>query len=356
MNHLDITERKAVELNLQQSESRFKMIFENAPISIWEEDFSLIKERFDSLKRSGVHDFEDYFEHQPDEIKNFASLVRIIDINNNSVKFFEIDHNKDIPLNLNTYFTDALLRIFKEELIALANGQTYFKSEIPIQTSKGEYMQLLMHLGVVPGYEKTLGKVLVFFIDISQLARSQKALAESESRFRIIFEQIGVGVASLDIHGRFSKVNHRFCDMLGYTQNEMQALTFLDITHPEDLNESNKQVRQLLENTIQMIEIEKRYISKDGSFVWGKANVSLLRSESGDPIQFIAVIEDISKGKEAEKSLQTSMLVMDDLNKIVLEQNENIVTTNRFLANIAKTDSIMEALEIISQTLENDFD
>ncbi len=129
-------------------------------------------------------------------------------------------------------------------------------------------------------------------------------LSENEERFRNTFEQAAVGITHTAPDGRFLMLNQRFCDIVGYTRNEMLTRTFQDITHPDDLEADLAQFQQVLENTLQTYSMEKRYVRKDGSFVWVDLTVSLVREATGDPKYFIGVIADITDRKRAEEKIQ----------------------------------------------------
>ena len=136
--------------------------------------------------------------------------------------------------------------------------------------------------------------------DFKELIR----LKESEERFRKTFEKAAVGIAHVGVEGNFIQINQIFCDIVGYSQQEMLRLTFQELTHPDDLEPDLKNVQRLLDQDIETYSIEKRYIRKDKSTVWINLSVSLVRKESGKPLYFIAVVEDISKRKQAEDRFQ----------------------------------------------------
>ena len=147
-----------------------------------------------------------------------------------------------------------------------------------------------------------LGAVL-FFRLTNPLLRS---LAESEEQFRSTFEQAAVGIAHATPEGRFIKINQRFCDIVGYSRDEMLALTFQEITHPDDLDTDLGYVQQVLAGEFQNYALEKRYIRQDGSRVWVNLTVSLVRKASGEPRYLLSIIEDISQRKQAQETLQES--------------------------------------------------
>jgi two-component system sensor histidine kinase UhpB len=137
----------------------------------------------------------------------------------------------------------------------------------------------------------------------AELAQANEALRKSEQRFRATFEQAAVGIAHLTREGQFLRLNQKFCDIVGYTHQEMQNLSFQDITHPDDLKSDLANVKQLLEGQVESYSMEKRYFHKNGKTVWVNLTVSLLREDTGEPRYFISVVEDITDRKLAEQQI-----------------------------------------------------
>jgi len=136
--------------------------------------------------------------------------------------------------------------------------------------------------------------------------RNIEALRDREARFRAIFENAAVGIARVDLDGRWLEVNQRLCDILGYSREELMTKTFADITYPDDLEQDVKATRRMLEGEIDTHLIEKRYYRKDGSVVWTNLTVSMRRKADGSPDYFISIVEDISARKWAEEKLRDS--------------------------------------------------
>jgi len=171
------------------------------------------------------------------------------------------------------------------------------------------------------------GAVMVFH-DVTERRRAEEALQESEQKLRAIFEQAAVGIVTTDLNGKFEEVNQRFSDILGYTQEELLKLTFQALTFPEDLPGTEENVKRLLAGQIADYAIEKRYIRKDGTLVWGLATVTLLKDASGQPRQLVGVIEDITSRKKAEEaSLWLSAVVESSDDAIVSKTLDGIVTS-----------------------------
>ena len=147
--------------------------------------------------------------------------------------------------------------------------------------------------------------------DITGRKRAEEALRESEERFRGTFENAAVGIAHTDGEGRFLRVNEKLCDIVGYTRAELLARTFRDITYPEDLAASLEQFIPLMRGESPSFSLEKRYLRKDGSLVWGHVSVSLQRDAAGKPAYAIAILQDISERKRAEEALRLANARLD---------------------------------------------
>jgi len=131
-------------------------------------------------------------------------------------------------------------------------------------------------------------------------------LSESEERFRLTIDEAPIGMALVQLDGRWMRVNRMFCEITGYTADELARLTFQDITHPDDLDTDLELAEQLVRGTIPRYQLAKRYIRKDGSFVHVMLSVSMLRGPDGEPRCYISQVEDVTERIEAEEALRLS--------------------------------------------------
>lgn len=139
--------------------------------------------------------------------------------------------------------------------------------------------------------------------DITKLKESELALAASERRFLVTFEQAPVGVGHIGPDGQFVRVNQKYCEILGYTHEELLGLTFQDITYPEDLPADLELYTRLNAKEIPSYTREKRSIRKDGSLVWVNRSVSIVWDETGQFDYAIVIAEDITQKKQVEEAL-----------------------------------------------------
>lgn len=166
---------------------------------------------------------------------------------------------------------------------------TVFDSEhsvTPVRDSSGE---VVSHVCVVR--------------DITERKQMELHQAKSEQEFRWICEQALVGVAVAAPDSRIIKANRKLCEMLGYSEEELLSKTISDITHPDDRELSKRYAVAALSLQTTGFDFEKRYISKKGTAVWVNVHVTLIRDESGAPINFMGIVLDISARKHAETSM-----------------------------------------------------
>ncbi|MBD9357210.1 ATP-binding protein [Methylomonas albis] len=136
--------------------------------------------------------------------------------------------------------------------------------------------------------------------------RNAAKLSASERRFEATFEQAAVGIALVAPDGRWLRVNRKLCEIVAYSHDELLALSFQDITHPDDLETDMTYLQQLLAGEIPNYSMEKRYIRKGGELIWINLTVALVRSADASSNYFISVIEDITERKLFEESLNKS--------------------------------------------------
>ena len=133
-----------------------------------------------------------------------------------------------------------------------------------------------------------------------------KDLQQSEIRFRIVFENAPLGIAIADLEGKFIEVNHAFYNLLGYSKDEVEHLSFFDITHPEDRNRTRQLSQEVRSGKRDSYLQEKRYLSKDGRVVWAVVRATGVRDRAGNIAYWIGIMEDITERRKAEIAVQES--------------------------------------------------
>ena len=263
----DVTTRKRAEEILRESQEVAGLGHYNLNLVSWTWDSSTV--------------LDDIFGLANDDTKN-ADL------------WLELLHPDD-RARMWSYFNDEVLK-----------GHKPFDAKYRIRRLKDGQVRWVHGLGRVK-YD-TAGQPLEMLgtiQDITSIREAENALRESEERFRAIFEQAAVGVAMIDsMTGRFLSVNQRTCDIARLTREQMLSATFMDITHPDDLQADLDYMEQLKAGVIRTFTMEKRYLHPDSSITWVNLTVSPMWAPGEAPTRHIAVVEDITARKRAEDALR----------------------------------------------------
>jgi PAS domain S-box-containing protein len=230
---------------------------------------------------------------------------RCVEVNEACLQLFgfcreEVIGNTTLMLGIWPNHEDRARRIER-----LKAGEPVRNLERSFKTKSGEVRHILVSSDLAE-----LGGTLCLITvgnDITERKQAEEALRRTESYYRTIFQEAGVGVAQVDSRtGQFLKVNRKYCELVGLTEDEMLATTFMRLTHPDDLAEDLGYVERLRSGELSSFTMEKRYMKKDGSIVWVILNVASLWQAGEMPSQHIAVIYDITARKQMETALRES--------------------------------------------------
>jgi PAS domain S-box-containing protein len=161
-----------------------------------------------------------------------------------------------------------------------------------------------------------VGGAVVMHMDITVRRLAQDAVQESESRFRGIFSAAATGIAISTLDGHYLQANAAYCQMLGYSEEELRTRDFASLTHPSDLDRNLKVRDELLAGKREDFTMEKRYIRKDGSILWTRISVSAARAPGGEPVNLIVVAEDITAQKIAVEEVRRSASLLSMASRV----------------------------------------
>jgi PAS domain S-box-containing protein len=174
---------------------------------------------------------------------------------------------------------------------------------LPLQNQAGQRREVEFVSNL---YDEDGHKVIQCNIrDITERKRAEKLLRESEERFHAIFTQATTGIAEIDLNGRFLLVNKCYCDITGRKEKELLGLKIQDITHPDDLAAKVALLKKLKKQGGAFV-MEKRYLRPNGEIVWARNSVSRVNHTPADRQYLIAVTQDITEARKAEKALLTA--------------------------------------------------
>ncbi len=212
--------------------------------------------------------------------------------------------------------SDHLLTFDEWPMRRIKRGESVRNLELRLRRPDQGWEKYVSYSGAM--VQTAEGEKLIFLSvhDLTEQYKSQKALRYSETKFRAIFEQAAVGIGRVSFAStRWIDVNAAFCDMLGYSAEEFKATPWPQITHPEDIDLDLIPFTQMSAGELDSYSVEKRFIHKDGHYVWARLTLSLVRDEQGNPDYEIAIIEDISDRKSAEEKLRRYAKELESANK-----------------------------------------
>lgn len=217
---------------------------------------------------------------------------------------------------------------------ALAFGRPY-SAEFNIVLHGGQLRKIKANGIVLRDETGEPRRMIGINVDITDLRHAEESLRASEERFRGVFEHSPIGMAIVSLDGRWLDVNGAICEILGYGEEELERLTFQDITHPDDLQQDLAYVEELIAGKIRSYQMEKRYFRKDGQIVWVLLTVALMRDEFNEPLHFLSQIMNITDRVHAAAKLQSTLalqsaiLSSSNLSMIATDTDGLIVSFNR---------------------------
>ncbi|MFP4121679.1 PAS domain S-box protein [Coleofasciculus sp.] len=268
-SHTDISDRQAAEAALRDSEARFRAMFERS---------KAIKLLID------------------------PETGAIVDGNWTAVKFYGYSRSQLITKKITDFNCLPPDQVQAEMRRAKLEERSYFI--FPHRLASGEIRDVEVYSSPIEIQDRTF---LVSIIhDITERKQAERALHDSEERFRAIFEQASVGIALATPSGELLRVNQRYCEITGYPESELLGRRVQDITHPDDREQNIEYLQQLISGKTSTYATEKRYIRKDGQYRWVYISISRVCDSENQPNYALAVVEDISDRKATEAELRDS--------------------------------------------------
>ena len=280
--YTDITERRNREKVLRQSEDRFFKAFDLSP-----------------------------------SIKSITGAAdgRVHNINETWLKTMGYARDEVVGRTVAEVGTWVRPEVRADLIATLEAGKEVRDWELQLRAKDGQVLDFLVAAElIVVDDERCL---LFVALDITGRKRTEQALQRSEELFRNAFEYAAVAVSMADPEGSFTNVNPAYCELLGYSREEMLRKTIAEVTYPDDIGaESLKQYKQLMKGEIDVIRTEKRYVRKDGSIIWGLLNCTVVRDADGDPLHAIAQIQDVTATRRAMSDLAESEKKFKDFTEL----------------------------------------
>ena len=249
-----------------------------------------------------ISHFDYLFKYANDIIILADKDLNIIEANDRALETYGCTRNELFGLNIARFRAPQTAAQLPERIRLLDNVKTATYETIH-QRKDGSTFPIEISARVIEiegkKYYQSIGR------NITERKRAEEALHESEEKFRNLFEHSPVGKSMTGLEGYFH-VNKSFCDIIGYTEDELKEKKWMEITHPEDVQLTNDYMQSLVDGKVSQTHFEKRYIHKNGNIVWTDLSSYLQRDNNGVPQFFITTMTDITERKRTEKKLQES--------------------------------------------------
>jgi PAS domain S-box-containing protein len=336
----DITERRVMIQKLRESEEKYRDLFEACPVSLWEEDFSAVKQFVDELREKGVSDFDAYFANHPTDVAKCAALVKVLNVNKATLNLYDAKSMDEIVGGLSDVLTEESNRAFVGEVLALAQGKKYYEAEFENRTLRGETKHCNVICAVVPGYEQSLVKVLISIVDLTHQKKLEENLraARDQLDYVVSSNPAAINLAKplpdgSDLMGIY--MSKSSASVLGVEPEELLgesgAVLWASRVNPDDLREYRAKIPLLWKNGYQRFEY--RFLHKDGSIRWIHEEDKVVRDQEGQVKNVIGYFVDITDQKRLEEELRAAR----DRLEYVIASNPAVLVLEKPLPDLSNT-------------------
>jgi len=342
----DISIKRQNEKLIKESESRFKSLFDDSPIPLWEENFSAVKTYLIELKLMNQNTafVTNYLELNPEVVTKCINLVKIIDVNKMSLELHKSETKEEITSDLALIIDEDAIYDFTKIIIAITQDIKQLNFETKIKTTLGEYRDVELRWSVIKGYEESLKRIIISTEDITERKTSEKLILQSQSRVEALINTIEGIVWECDVENfTFQFISKKVTSILGYTPEEWiaQPSFWIDHMYHEDQvwvplfckNQTNLNINH---------DFEYRMIAKDGTLVWLRDIVNIV-IEDDKPIHLRGIMIDITRSKEAEKELNASFNLVSEQNERLL--NFSYIISHNLRSHTSNISSIVDLIE-----------
>ncbi|MEM9116793.1 MAG: PAS domain S-box protein [Cyanobacteria bacterium P01_F01_bin.56] len=306
----DISDRNATQAQIQESEARYRALFEFAPISLWEENLSEAKAYLDNLcAAADIDNLAAYIEAHPEVISRFTAKIRVLNVNQASLGLYKARDKSELLAGLDKIAGPDAFAELTQQIVALYSGQSVFSQEVVNYTLTGERKNISRCISISAGYQDTWQKVLIAATDVTARKQTEIRLQASEQNYRTLVETANCIILRWNVQGQISFLNEYGLTFFGFASSEVIGKNVVGTVVPSqessgrDLNQLMQRIR-LDPDTFWMNENEN--VCHDGRRVWINWANRAVRNAAGQVTEILSIGIDISDRKRVEEALRSS--------------------------------------------------
>jgi PAS domain S-box-containing protein len=227
------------------SEDLYRHRFNNVPVSLWEEDFSAIKQHINALQQKGIRDFRKYFSSHPEEIAMLVGKVKIREVNQTTLDLYGAENFKELQKGLPRIFNKHSYDVFKEEIIALAGGRREFCSEASNVSLSGAEKHIAIKVAVAPGHENDWSVIWVAILDITDLKREEREERQQQEKYRAFFHGASEAMLVADVAtGIILEANQKAGELIDTPLEEIVGMHFSQFFPKQENDRCRKMLQE----------------------------------------------------------------------------------------------------------------
>jgi PAS domain S-box-containing protein len=371
----EIERERDLALKLEDSEARYRSLFDNSPISIWEIDLSEVRERVEAYKSAGVHDLGAHFRAHPDEAVSCSQLLRVREVNQATLSIYRAPDATVLQDWTNTVVLPESYGPLSTAIVDLSRGARHGAIDIVHKTMDGERKNLAVRWSLLPGEELTWSRVLCCVVDVTEETRAteeleaaraeleqrvvertaalsaantrlrheigsrlkaEHALREQEEQYRDLYENAPNVFYSVNTKGYIERANRQAERFFGCELKDIVGHPVWNRMAPGPTGEgaARRAFNRFLEGkSTYGVEVEYRH--HDGRSLWATLNVEPVLDADGQPVVTRSVITDITARKIAEMALER---------RRALEQLVTNISTSLAAATTSELDRVLDSV------------
>jgi PAS domain S-box-containing protein len=299
----DISEHKSNQIKLEEAGKVYQTLFMDAPIRIWEMDYSKVKENIDQLQEEGITNLQIYFNQHMDIVKYLASLVKIKNYNKFVQKTYTAENPEKRIESLTEIFWEKSYPSFIQELIAIANHKNEINFEMTSKTLQGEIRYSIINWSAILSDSKDYSRVIISADDITDREKSRLELQSSEEKFRLLAKYSEVGISYFDLQGNVLFHNEKVMEQLGRKNENDIGKNIYSLYGEEIAERTISRIKKAARTDQTAIFVDS--LKVEGKQKWFSTTYTRILDEQDQCTGIQIISHDVTQQKELESQLES---------------------------------------------------